>query len=77
MAKDIPAPEMEKLMLTHIVITDGDLRSLASQRAMNVKEAILKSGQVEPEKIFILEPKSLTPEKKEKINDSCVEFKLK
>ncbi len=77
MAKDLPAPEMEKLMLTHIEIKEGDLRALASQRAMKVKDAILKSGQVEPERMFILEPKSLAPEKKEKIKDSRVDFKLK
>jgi hypothetical protein len=77
MAKDLPAPEMEKLMLTHIEIKEGDLRTLASQRAMKVKDAILKSGQVEPERIFILEPKSLGPEKKEKLKDSRVDFKLK
>ncbi len=77
MAKDIPVPEMEKLILTHLEIKDGDLRTLASQRAMKVKEAIVKSGQVEPERIFILEPKSLAPEKKEKLKDSRVDFKLK
>jgi hypothetical protein len=77
MAKDLPAPEMEKLMLTHIEVKDGDLRTLASQRSMKVKDAILKSGQIEPERIFILEPKSLAPAKKEKIKDSRVDFKLK
>ncbi len=77
MAKDIPGPEMEKLMLTHLEIKESDLRTLASQRAMKVKEAILKSGQVEPERVFILEPKSLGAEKKEKIKDSRVDFKLK
>jgi uncharacterized protein involved in outer membrane biogenesis len=76
-AKDLPAPEMEKLMQTHIEVKESDLRSLASQRAMRVKEAILKSGQVEPERIFTLEPKSLAPEKKEKLKDSRVDFKIK
>jgi hypothetical protein len=76
-AKDLPVPEMEKLMLTHIEITDTDLRSLASQRSMKTKDAILKSGQIEPDRIFILEPKSLAPEKKEKLKDSRVDFKLK
>jgi hypothetical protein len=50
---------------------------LAAQRAMKVKDAILKSGQVEPERVFILEPKSLASEKKEKVKDSRVDFKLK
>jgi uncharacterized protein involved in outer membrane biogenesis len=77
MAKDLPVPEMEKLMLTHIEVKESDLRTLASQRAMKVKEAILKSGQVAPERVFILEPKSLAPEKKEKVKNSRVDFKLK
>ena len=77
MAKDLPVPETEKLMLTHIEVKESDLRSLATQRAMSVKDAILKSGKVEPERIFILEPKSLSPEKKEKLKDSRVEFKIK
>ena len=77
MAKDLPVPETEKLMLTHIEIKEGDLRTLASQRSMRVKDAILISGQVEPERVFILEPKSLAPEKKEKVKDSRVDFKLK
>ena len=75
--KDIPVPEMEKLMLTHIELKEGDLRTLASQRSMEVKNFFLKSGQIEPERIFILEPKSLSPEKKEKLKDSRVDFKLK
>jgi uncharacterized protein involved in outer membrane biogenesis len=77
MAKDIPVPEMEKLMLTHTEVKEGDLRTLASQRAMKVEDVILKSGKVEPERVFILEPKSLAPEKKEKIKESRVDFKLK
>jgi hypothetical protein len=77
MAKDIPVPDMEKLMLTHIEIKESDLRSLASHRGMSVKDAISKSGKVEPERIFILEPKSLSAEKKEKLKDSRVELKLK
>ncbi len=76
-AKDLPDPEMEKLMLTYIEIKEDDLRTLAAQRAMKVKDAILKSGQVEPERVFVLEPKSLAPEKKEKLKDSRVDFKLK
>ena len=77
MAKDIPVSEMEKLMLTHTEVGVEDLRALASQRAMKVKDIILKSGKVEPERVFILEPKSLAPEKKEKIKASRVDFTLK
>jgi len=77
MAKDIPNAEMEKLMLTYIEVKESDLRTLSSERSMKVKDAILKSKQIEPERVFILEPKSLAPEKKEKIKDSRVDFKLK
>ncbi len=75
--KSLPPQEMEKLMITNIAITDSDLRQLASQRAENVKELILKSGEVEPGRVFIVEPPSLSPQKKEKAKDSRVDFKLK
>jgi hypothetical protein len=75
--KDLPVPEMEKLMLTHIEIKDDDLRQLASQRALKVKDYILRSGQVTADRVFLVEPKSLEPEKKEKLKNSRVDFKLK
>ncbi len=75
--KSLPVPEMEKLMLTHTVVNDEDLRTLATQRAMNTKDFILKSGKVTPDRVFIIEPKTLSPEKKEKLKDSRVDFKLK
>ncbi len=75
--KTLPVPEMEKLMLTNIKITDDDLPALAHQRALNVKDLIIKSGQVTADRIFIIEPKSLTPEKKENIKNSRVDFSLK
>jgi hypothetical protein len=76
-AKDLPVPELEKLMLTHIEIKDDDLRQLASQRALKIKDYILKSGQVTADRVFLVEPKSLEPEKKEKLKNSRVDFKLK
>jgi uncharacterized protein involved in outer membrane biogenesis len=76
-AKNLPVAEMEKLMLTNIKVTDDDLRQLALQRALTVKDQILKSKQIDPERIFLVEPKSLSPEKKEKLSDSRVDFKLK
>jgi len=75
--KSLPVPEMEKLMLTHIQVRDDDLRALASQRAMNVKETILKSGKIEPARVFVVEPKSLSPERRETVRDSRVDFRLR
>ncbi len=77
MQKDIPSAEMEKLMLANIEVNESDLRQLAARRAENVKELLLKSGDIAAERIFIVEPKTLVPEKKEKVKDSRVNFKLK
>jgi Domain of Unknown Function (DUF748) len=76
MVKGLPVPEMEKLMLTHIEAGDEELRQLASQRANAVQAAILRSGKVEAERLFIVEPKTLSPEKKDKVKNSRVEFKI-
>jgi len=76
-AKDLPVPEMEKLMLTHTQVNDDDLRHLASERALKVKDHILKSGKVEQERIFLVESKAFQAEKKEKVKESRVDFKLK
>jgi hypothetical protein len=75
LAKTLPVPEMEKLMLTHLEVGDDQLRSLASQRATKVKDVILASGKVEPERIFIVEPKALSPERLDKVKDSRVDFR--
>ena len=77
LAKGLPVPEMEKLMLAHIAVNDGDLRTLATERAAHSKDAILKSGQVTADRVFVVEPKLLPPEKKGKATDSRVDFRLK
>jgi uncharacterized protein involved in outer membrane biogenesis len=77
MAKDLPVPEMEKLMLTHIRVTDDDLRRLAMERASRVRDRLAGSGKVEPGRIFLVEPKTLPPERKEKLRDSRVDFRIK
>jgi len=76
-AKKIPAEDMEKLLLNSIEVTDSDLRQLAERRAQNVRELLLQSGNVDASRIFIVESKTLSPEKKEKVKDSRVNFKLK
>ena len=77
MAKDLPVPEMEKLMLTHIRVTDDDLRRIAIDRGSHVRDRLVASGKVEPGRIFLVEPKTLPPEKKEKLRDSRVDFRIK
>ena len=77
MAKDLPVPEMEKLMLAHLQVTDDDLRQLAMDRASHVRDRLVASGKVEPVRIFLVEPKTLPPERKEKLKDSRVDFRIK
>ncbi|MGZ8447736.1 MAG: DUF748 domain-containing protein, partial [Candidatus Deferrimicrobiaceae bacterium] len=77
MAKDLPVPEMEKLMLTHARVTNDDLRRLAEERASAVKERLLRSGKVESERIFLVEPKTLSPERREKTKDSRVDLRIR
>ncbi|MBU4263916.1 MAG: DUF748 domain-containing protein [Proteobacteria bacterium] len=57
MLKDIPPGEMEKLLYDHIVISDNDLRNLAMERAGVVRDVLIEKGPVEPERIFLIEPK--------------------
>jgi hypothetical protein len=75
--KTLPVEEMEKLMFTHMEIKDEDLHMLAAQRSARVKDIILKTGKVEAGRLFVVEPKSLSPETKEKLKASRVDFTLK
>ncbi|MBI3797726.1 MAG: DUF748 domain-containing protein [Deltaproteobacteria bacterium] len=74
LAKDLPDPEMEKLMLTHIEVAEADLEELAEQRVKTVEDYLLQTGQVEAERVFLVKPKTLGPEKKDGVKDSRVDF---
>jgi hypothetical protein len=76
LAKDLPDPEMEKLILTHLEVTDEDLAELAKQRAEAVEDYLLQSGQIGAERIFLVKPKTLSPEKKDNQKDSRVDFAI-
>ena len=77
MEKGLPNEEMEKLMMTHIVVKEDDLRLLATKRAEAVAETLQEEGKFEPGRIFVLEPKTLEPEAKKDVKKSRVDFKLK
>ncbi|HEV8117581.1 MAG TPA: DUF748 domain-containing protein, partial [Thermoanaerobaculia bacterium] len=76
-AKEIPAPEMENLILESIQVTDEDLRQLAFARATSVKEYLSSSGKVEPSRIFVLDPGSKPPDPSAKGGPSRVDFTLR
>jgi hypothetical protein len=78
LTKSIPSSEMEKLMLTNIIVKDEDLRNLAMERARNVTDALLKTREIPTERIFVTEPKSLaSDEVKPNVKNSRVDFRLK
>ena len=68
---------MEKLMLTNLRVTDDDLRQLAVERATQVRDRLTGPGKVEADRVFLVEGKSLPPERKEKVKDSRVDFRIR
>jgi hypothetical protein len=76
MAKDVPAPEMESLMLENLAATADDLRQLALARANAVKDYLTGPGKVEGARVFILEPGDKPPATEGKASASRVDFTL-
>jgi uncharacterized protein involved in outer membrane biogenesis len=57
MAKAIPAPEMEAMLLASYRVDDEALATLANRRAQAIKEWFAHDGHVAAERIFIVKPK--------------------
>ena len=79
LARDLPVPEMEKLMLQHAKASDDDLRQLAQRRAQAVRDALLAAGQIDSARLFIVTAKPLSPEEsaKTKGKPNRVDFMMK
>jgi uncharacterized membrane protein len=56
-AKDIPAAEMEALLLASYRADDDSLRALATRRAQTVKDWFAGPGGIAGERVFIVSPK--------------------
>jgi hypothetical protein len=76
-AKDLPAGEMEKLMLANEAVGDADLRQLAFSRASAVKDYLTGPGAVDPARVFVLEPGAQAAPPSEKLRPSRVDLSLK
>ena len=74
--KKQPPEIMEKMIKEHIKITQGDLRNLAMERAQAVKNYLISDGEIEPQRIFLVEPKALS-EKSKSSQGPYVEISLK
>jgi hypothetical protein len=79
LAKDLPAAEMEKLMLQHAAAGDDEMRQLAQQRAQAVRDALLATKQVAGERLFVVAGKPLTTEERAKLKGrpNRVDFAMK
>jgi len=56
--KDLPADEMEKLILANTPVEDEDIRQLARRRAENVRAWLIERGHIAPERLFLVPPKA-------------------
>jgi outer membrane protein OmpA-like peptidoglycan-associated protein len=79
LAQDLPVPEMEKLMTQHTQVSDDDLRQLGNQRAQAVRDALVSSGQVGSERLFVVAAKPVTAEERTKLKGkpNRVDFAMK
>ena len=77
LVKDLPVPEMEKLIVTNTETTDDDLLQLASERAEAAKNYLVDNAQVPADRVFIVSPKIEAQEGGETGSRSRVQFSLK
>ncbi|UJP04615.1 MAG: DUF748 domain-containing protein [Nitrosomonas sp.] len=54
LSKTLPGDEMERLMLTHTVVNDADLKALAENRAIAARNWLIENGNVSSERIFVV-----------------------
>ena len=76
LVKELPAAEMEKLMLTHITVDGDDLRQLAKRRAEAARQKLVGGG-IAAGRIFVVEPTELAAQKKEQARDTRVDFSIR
>jgi len=75
--KSLSPQEMEKLLLEHAPVTDTELRALADQRALAVKQALERDGKVPDAKLFLTAPKLTAEGIKDKGGPNRVDFSIR
>ncbi len=75
--KDLPAAEMETLLLTHASASDDDLRQLANDRAQQAKAWLVEEGKVAPERVFLTAPRLTAEGIQDKGSAARVDFSLR
>ncbi|HXG52511.1 MAG TPA: DUF748 domain-containing protein [candidate division Zixibacteria bacterium] len=77
LARDLPVPEMEALMLKHERVSGDDLPDLAARRARAIRDYLLGTGQVTPDRLFTVAPRPAPAEPGAEARGSRVEFTLR
>ncbi len=74
--KSLPPPQMEKLMMEYIDINREDLRRLSAERAGAVRDYLMTTGKVAPERLFVTRPEHIAAKEKKGEKASRVDFSL-
>lgn len=76
-SKSEPVDEMKRLFVENTTISEQDLRSLANERATNIRAYIETQGNIPNERVFIVAPKVVTNTTQGKEPNMGVDFTLK
>lgn len=77
LAKSLPPEEMEKLLMANATVSETDLRHLADQRALVVKQALERDGKVPENRLFLTAPHLNTEGIKDKGAPNRVDFSIR
>lgn len=75
--KSLPPQEMERLLMENATVTDADLKRLAEQRALAVKQALERDGKVPENRLFLTAPKLSAEGIKDKGAPNRVDFSIR
>ena len=75
--KDLPASEMEQLMLANAPVRDDDLRQLAYARAQAPKDWLVENGKIAADRLFVVAPKMNAEGIKDQGKPTRADFSLK
>lgn len=75
--KDLPAAEMEQLMLANAEAGEGDLRKLGEARALIAKDWLVETGKIAADRVFIVSSKMGAGDIKDQGKATRADFSLK
>jgi hypothetical protein len=76
-AKSLPPEEMEKLLMANATVSEADLRRLAEQRALVVKQSLEREGKVPESRLFLTAPRLTAEGIKDKGAPNRVDFSIR